>query len=205
MSHCRPISLSWKAAATATLVMLLSSCSDLAVSDTEIFGIADLLVLSQQPNAPAPASQNIWISNSRQTIVRINHPDNFNTVYLELTFPAQSLASLNDAPLSATDSVNVTIDPRPGEYGFVLSPSGLEFSSESAPGATFSFSVYGDASAGSASSTYGSSTEYVAALDIWCEVAVDQWQIASGSGASGVDGVSASVGSLGRFVLAAPR
>ncbi len=205
MSHCRPISSSWKAAATAALVVLLSACSDLTLPPVEIFGLADLLVLSQQPNAPAPASKSAWIFNSRQTIVRVNHPDNFNTLYLELSFPANSLASLDGAPYSATDSVSVTIDPGSGEYGFMLSPSGLVFSSGASPTATFSFSVYGDASAGNTSSTYSSSTEYVAALDIWREASVDQWQIASGSGASGVDGVSASVQSSGRFVLAAPR
>jgi hypothetical protein len=203
--HFRPISLSHSAAATTALALLLSSCSDLALPSAEILSIADLLILSQQPNAPEPASESFWVSNSRQSVARINHADNFNTLYLELAFPAQSLASLNGAPLSDTDSVYVTINPRPGSYGFTLSPSGIAFNSGSSPFATFSFSVYGNATAGNTSGTYAGSTEYVAALEIWREVTVDQWQIASGSGSAGVDGVRANVESSGRFVLAAPR
>jgi hypothetical protein len=150
-------------------------------------------------------TETFWVSNSHQKIVRLNHPDNFNTLYLELTFPAQALESLNGASLSATDSIQITIDPRPGEYGFVLSPAGIVFNSGSAPTAIFSFSVYGDASAGASSATYGSSAEYVDALDIWREATVDDWQIAMDSRVAGVDAVSATVETSGRFVLAAPR
>ncbi len=137
--------------------------------------------------------------------MRLIHPDNFNTLYLELNFPAQALESLNGASLSATDSIQIIVDPRPGEYGFVLSPAGILFESGSAPTATFSFSVYGDASAGNNSATYGSSADYVDALDIWREATVDEWQIAVDSRAAGVDAVSATVDMSGRFVLAAPR
>jgi hypothetical protein len=184
---------------------LLSSCTDLTVAPVEILGISDLIVLSQQSNAPAPPVETVWISNSRRTIVRIIHPDNFNTLYLELTFPTQSLESLNGAPLSSTDSLEVTIAPRQGQYGFDLSPSGIQFNPGSEPTAVFSFSVYGDASAGTSSTTYASSADYVAALDIWNEVTVDQWQIASDPRSTGVDEVGASVETSGRFVLAAPR
>jgi hypothetical protein len=177
----------------------------LTVAPAEILGIADLIVLSQQSNAPAPPAETVWVSNSRRTIVRIIHPDNFNTLYLELTFPAQSLESLNGVPLSSTDSLEVTIVPRQGQYGFDLSPSGIEFNPGSEPTAVFSFSVYGDASVGTSSATYASSADYVAALDIWNQVTVDQWQIASDSRSTGVDEVGASVETSGRFVLAAPR
>ena len=205
MSHYRPISLSHGAAATALLVLLLSSCSDLALPSDDIYTIADLLVLSQQANAPAPASKSFWVSNSTQSVERINHPDAFNTLYLELTFPARSLASLDGVSLADADSVYFTVDPRPGHYGFTLSPSGIVFSSGVAPSATFSFAVYGDASAGSTSARYTSNADFVASLEIWREVTVDRWQITPGSGSAGIDTFRATVESSGRFVLAAPR
>jgi hypothetical protein len=185
--------------------LLLVSCSDLTPPPAEVLGIADLLILSQQPNAPEPARETFWVYNSRQTIVRVNHPDNFNTLYLELSFPAQSLESLNGAEVSTTDSLEISIDPRSGEYGFVLSPSGVVFRSGATPTVIFSFSVYGDASAGNNSSTYNSSAEYVAALDVWYEITVDEWRMASNSRGSGIDEVSATLDGSGRFVLAAPR
>jgi hypothetical protein len=169
-----------------------------------LLSIADLIVLSQQPNAPAPVPVSFWVFNSRQSVIRINHPDNFNTLYLELTFPANSLTSLDGAPLSATDSLFFTVDPRPGAYGFTLSPSGIVFSAGSTPTAALSFAVYGDASAGGASPSYAGNAEYVAALQIWREATIDQWEVASGSRAVGVDEVRASVELSGRFVLAAP-
>jgi len=205
LSHFRPISQSLGIAATAALLMMLASCSDLTTPPVNVFGIADLQVLAQQANAPAPPSESFWVSNSRQTIVRLNHPDNFNTLFLELSFPSGCMTSLDGAALSDTDSVEVTVDPRAAEYGFVLSPSSIQFSSGAAPTATFSFSVYADASAGDNSATYASRTEYVAALDIWRETSVDEWQVAPNSGTSGVDAVTASLERSGRFVLAAPR
>ncbi len=204
MSHIRPISLSFGASATAAMTLLLSACADLAIPSNTMSTIAELLILSQQTNAPIPAARNFWVYNSEQSIERINHPDNFNTLYLELTFPAQSLVSHNGTQLSTDDSVLVTITPRSDSYGFTLSPAGIVFSSGSSPTATFSFSVYGDASAVNTSSTYSSTSEFVAALEIWREITVDQWQVAPSSGSAGVDAIEASIVSSGQFVLAAP-
>ena len=205
MSHYRPISLSHGATATASVVLLLSACSDLALPSDNMLSIADLLILSQQANAPAPASRSFWVSNSRLSVERFNHPDAFNTLYLELTFPAHSLISIGGVPLTDSDSIYVTVGPRPGSYGFTLSPSDIVFSSTASPSATFSFSVYGDASAGSTSATYTSTAEFVAALDIWREVSVDRWQVAPGSRSPGIDTFIATVESSGQFLLAAPR
>ena len=205
MSHFRPISLSHGAAATAVLVLLASSCSDLTLPSDDQLTIADLLVLSLQTNAPAPASRSFWVSNSSSTVERINHPDAFNSLYLELTFPAHSMISRNGSPIADGDSVRFTVDPRPGAYGFTLSPSGIVFSSAAAPSATFSISVYGDASDGGASTTYTSNADFVAALDIWREVSVDRWQIAPGSRSPGIDTFVASLETSGQFILAAPR
>lgn len=204
MSHHCPISLSRGAAATAALVLLLNACSDLALPSDDLLTIADLLVLDQQANAPAPASRSFWVSNSRSSVERINHPDAFNTLYLELTFPAHSLVSLGGSLLTDEDSVYVTVDPRSVTYGFILSPADIVFSSNASPSATISFSVYGDASSGGASQTYTSNADFVAALDIWREVSVDRWQVAPGSRSPGIDSFIANVEASGQFVLAAP-
>ncbi len=205
MSHHRPISLSSGATATAAMVLLLSSCSDLALPSDELLSIADLLVLSQQAIAPAPAPHSFWVQNSRPSVERIKHPDAFNTLYLELEFPAHSILSLDGSPFTESDSVYVTVEPRLGAYGFTLSPSDIIFNSSASPSATFSFSVYGDASAGSTSATYTSNVDFVAALDIWREVSVDRWQVAPGSRSPGIDTFIATVESSGQYVLAAPR
>ena len=205
MSHHCPISLSKMTAATAVFVTALSSCSDLALPSEESNSLADLLLLSQQPNAPEPPTVSFWVSNTRQSVERITHPDNFNTLYLQLEFPANSLESLNGSVLGANDSLFVTIDPRPDAYGFTMSPSGIEFVAGASPTATFSFSVYGDATSGAISAAYGSSADFVAALEVWYEATVDRWEIAPGSGSAGADAVRASLESSGRFVLAATR
>ena len=204
MSHHCPISLSRGSAATAALVLLLNACSDLALPSDGLLTIANLLVLDQQANAPTPASRSFWVSNSRSSVERINHPDAFNTLYLELTFPAHSLVSLDGSLLTDNDSVYVTVDPRSGTYGFILSPADIVFSSNATPSATFSFSVYGDASSGGASQTYTSNANFVAALDIWREVSVDRWQVAPGSRSPGIDSFIANVKASGQFILAAP-
>jgi len=184
---------------------LVSACSDLGLPSHELSTLADLLVLLQQANAPEPQSKSFWVSNTRQSVQRINHPDAYNTLYLELTFPAHSLSSLNGIAVGEADSVYVTIDPRPGSYGITISPAGISFDAGARPTATFSFSVYGDASAASLSARYDNSADFVAALDIWRETAVDQWEVVPGSGASGTDAVRGSVESSGSFLVAAPR
>lgn len=205
MFHFRPISLSRGVAATAVFTVLFGSCSDLTVPSNEWRSLADLLILSQRANAPAPAAADFWISNARSSVERLNHRDDFNTLYLELSFPAGCLVSRNGVPFNDSDSVRVTVDPRAGAYGFTLSPSGLVFSSVDSPTATFSFAVYGDASSGVASPNYANASEFVSALEIWKEISVDEWEISPGSAAAGIDAVSAAVRASGRFLLAAPR
>lgn len=205
MSHHCPISLSRGAAATTTLLLLFNACSDLALPSDDLLTAADLLPLAQQASAPTPPSRSFWVSNTRSSVERINHPDAFNTLYLELTFPAHSLTSLDGSPLASTDSVYITAVPRPGAYGFTLSPSNIVFSSGASPSATFSFSVYGDASSGNTSQTYTSNAAFVAALDIWREVSVDRWQVAPSSRSPGIDSFVANIEASGQFVLAAPR
>ncbi|MDH5195945.1 MAG: hypothetical protein OEY20_01695 [Gemmatimonadota bacterium] len=161
---------------------------------------AALVVLALDAAAPAPVSATFFVPNGRSTVRTLRHPDQFNTLYLELRFPVGALASLNGQPLTADDSVEVTVQPLAGGYGFTLSPSGLTFSANP-PTALFSFGRYADPAAGLA--VFPDREAYLAALDLWREVGVDQWATAPGSGPVGVDEVRATVGAPGRFRLAA--
>lgn len=162
---------------------------------------ADLLVLELQGAAPAPPVATFYVPNDRAVVRAIRHPDAFNTLYLELRFPAGALASLNGTPVAPDDSVAVTVQPLAGGYGFTLSPSGLTFSDTSIPTALLSFGRYADPSAGAA--LFGDTDGFLAALEIWSEVGLDRWSVAPGSGPAGVDEVRASVRAPGSFLLAA--
>lgn len=161
---------------------------------------ADLVVLALDAAAPAPGSTTFFVPNGRSTVRTLRHPDQFNTLYLELRFPAGALAALNGQPLAPDDSVEVTVQPLVGGYGFTLSPSGLSFSGN-LPTALFSFGRYADPTAGTAA--FPDRETYLTALDIWRELSVDRWAIAGGSGPAGIDEVRATLDAPGRFRLAA--
>jgi hypothetical protein len=192
-------------AASTGLLLFAAACADLTQPHSELLTTAELLILPQQAAAPAVDPVSFWVYNSRLVARQLVHAGGFNIPYLELSFPAQALASLNGQPLSDGDSVLVTVQPRAGEYGFTLSPANLSFDETRSPTATFFFGIYADASVGEVSSSYGSASEYVAALDIWFEITVDQWSIAPASGPAGTDAVAAALQSSGEYLLAAPR
>ena len=185
--------------------MATTSCSDLTVPTDAVLPIDDLLILPMQAGTPQPASASFWVHNSRQTVQRLVHPEAQLTPYLELTFPAGALSSLNGVPLTDTDSVWVTVDPWPGQYGFTFSPTALALNSAALPTAKFFFGFYADASVAGQSAKYSTASDYAAALDIWREVTVAQWRVAANSAAAGVDAISATTATTGEYVLAAPR
>jgi hypothetical protein len=166
---------------------------------------ADLVVLPLAAAAPAPSTVSFYVSNVHPTFQTLHHPDAFNTVYLELQFPSACLSSLNGTPLTVTDSVLVTVEPRAGGYGFTLSPSGLVFTLGNTPSVTFSFARYADASVADTVPSFTDRQAYLAALDVWQEVTVGRWRVARGSSPSGVDEIGAGVDAPGEFVLAAAR
>jgi hypothetical protein len=192
-------------AASTVLLLFATACSDLTQPQDELLTTAELLILPQQAAAPPVDLVSFWVYNSRLTARQLVHAGGFNIPYLELSFPAQALVSLNGQPLSDNDSVRVTVQPRAGEYGFILSPANLLFDESRSPTATFFFGIYGDASVGEVSSSYASANDYVAALDIWFEITIDQWSIAPASGPAGNDAVAAALQSSGEYLLAAPR
>jgi len=185
------------AAAAAAL-----ACADLGLPGDETVATADLMVLDLQTSAPTPSAATFVVPNDRASVRTIRHPDAFNTLYLELRFPAGALASLNGVAVGPADSVEITVQPRPGGYGFTLSPSGLVFTANR-PTALLSFGRYADPADGAA--VFGGTDTYLAALELWAEVRIDRWAVAPGSGPAGVDEVRASVDAPGEYLLAAAR
>ena len=187
------------------LLLVASACSDALGPGGGTLSTAELLILPLQAGAPVPPGSTFEVCNDQLTVEVIMHPSMPAPIdYLEIRFPQGSLSSLNGQPLSTTDCVDVTVQPRGGQYGFTLSPQGLEFVLDATPTATLLYDVFGDFSVVDDSDTYDTAGELESALDIWEEVTVDRWQIARGS-TSGLGEVSAAVDAPGDFVLAAPR
>ena len=185
--------------------MLVTACADLTEPADVLLRTDDLLILPMQAGAPEPASVSFWVHNDRSTTQRLVHPDAVSAPYLELSFPAGSVLSLNGVPLGATDSALVSVDARPGHYGFTISPPGLEFQQTAAPTVKIWYGWYADASVADQSDKYDSASEYAAALEIWWETTVDLWRVSAGSRPDGTDRTAATVEETGQYVLAAPR
>ncbi|MDH3495799.1 MAG: hypothetical protein OER21_03490 [Gemmatimonadota bacterium] len=183
----------------------MAACEDLGPIGGTTVPTADLVVLPLAGGAPAASAATFWVSNRTPVVRSLRHPDAFNTLYLELRFPAGCLSSLNGQPLTVNDSVLVTVAPRAGGYGFTLSPSGLVFTLASTPSVTLSYGRYADPSVADGVPTYPDRASYLAALEIWEEATVDRWRVARGSSATGVDELGAAVDAPGAFLVAARR
>lgn len=194
---------SWIAA--TVIVTAVAGCNDVLVPGGETVDEADLIPLALQATAPPAPATSFYVRNNAVTIRALRHGDTFNTLYVELRFPAGSLVSVDGTPIASGDSVLVSIAPRSGGYGFRLSPTGLAFAAGNAPTATFSYARYGDLSVADAEPAFPDRATYAAALDVWEEVALRRWRVATASAGSGVSEVSAAVEGGGEYVLAARR
>lgn len=131
------------------------------------------------------------------------HSDGFNTRFVEVRFPAGSLASLDGLTLASGDSVLVTLRAEPGRYGVEITPDAVRFAAAARPSVTFTYVRYGDLTV-AAGSRYADADAYAAALDLWREVGLDLWSNVGGSGTTGTD-LGASITQAGRYLVAAPR
>jgi hypothetical protein len=182
-----------------------AACVDLGPIGQQTLDTSELLILPLQSGAPTVAAASFTVPNGQSSTHQLLHTDAFNTVYFEIRVPAGAFASVNGDPVSPTGSVTITVQPRPGAYGFTLSPSGVEFVSASRPSVLLSFGQYGDFSAADGSPTYPSRVDYLDALSLWLEVSPGRWQRVSGSGAQGIDELGATIREPGSYVVAAPR
>ncbi len=202
--HHRQISIRSWIAATA-IVTAVAGCGDALVPGGGTVDEADLVPLALQASAPPVPATNFYVRTNTVTIRALRHGDAVNSLYVELRFPAGSLVSVDGTPIASGDSVLVSVNPRPGAYGFRLSPAGLAFSESTPPTATFSFARYGDLSVADAEPAFSDRATYAAALDVWEEIALRRWRVATASAGSGVSEISAAVEGGGEYILAAQR
>ena len=159
-----------------------------------------------QGSAPPPSSIQFYLKNNAATTRNISHPDGALNLYLRLSFPSGSLATVGGGTAAPGDSTLLTVQPVSGTYGFTLSASpAATFSSGNAPSATLFFGTYGDFTGSRAGSRYTTNTEFAQALALWREELVDRFGQVAGSGPTGTDAVSGSVPSPGTYLVAAPR
>jgi hypothetical protein len=187
------------------VVVAATACQDVSFPGDQSVAGSELLVLGLSSSAPAVPGTTFWVTNGTTVVRTLRHADAQNTLYLQISFPAGSLENLNGQPLGPNDSVQVTVTPLSGGYGFTLSPDGLAFASGSGPTVLLSFGRYADATIASGDPTYPTVSDYLDALDIWQEVSVDRWSVAPGSGPAGTDEVRATVDMPGQYRLAARR
>ncbi len=186
------------------------AASVLAAACTDVLSLAtsrpraDLAVLRLQSAAPAPATARFFVSNAQATTRNLTHPDAFGTLFLRVRFPAGFLATVSGRAATAADSVEVTIQPESGTYGFTLSASAT-FASANPVTATFFYASYGDFATSRAGSRYASANELAQALSIWREDLPDRFSEVTGSGPAGTDAVGGSVPSPGTYLVAAPK
>jgi hypothetical protein len=70
---------------------------------------------------------------------------------------------------------------------------------------TFFFATYADPQTLGGSASYSSWLDYVAALELWEEVAPGLWRRVSGSGVTASDAARGPVAAPGTYAVAAPR
>jgi hypothetical protein len=181
-----------------------AACEDLQIPGNETVPEAELLALPLQAGAPLVPSRTFWVYNSRPVSQVLSHDEPEANTYLRIEFPPGCLSRLNGTQLTMTDSVQVTVDARPGGYGLTLSPAGLEFTLET-PAVTFFYGRYADLSVIDGEPSFPDETAYLQALEIWEEASLGRWRVARASGPAGVDAVAAALDAPGELLVAARR
>lgn len=192
------------AASALAAALGAAACEDVGLPGGGTVATADLVILPLQPGAPGVQAESFYVSNQRSVSRVLRHQDAQLNEYLEIQFPGGCLSRLNGQPLTVNDSVLVTVEARPGGYGLILSPAGLEFTLET-PTVTFFFGRYADLSVIGNEPTFPDEASYLAALEVWEEAALGRWSVARSSGSAGVDAIAAAVDAPGEMLVAAAR
>lgn len=165
---------------------------------------AALLALARLDTVP-PQPAVFAVRNDRLSTQTVRFTDAERTLFLEFQFTPFSLASVDGRLVCDTCTVNVTVNPTDGVFGFTLGPPGLVFRTSSTPTVTVSYARYADFSVRDSSARYPDQAAFAQALDIWRERAPDRWVMARGSGPSGTDRLAAGVDEPGAYLVAAPK
>ncbi len=145
------------------------------------------------------------VSNAAASAHQLVHDDPFNTLYLEIRFPAGAFESVDGVPVAADGVVDITVQARAGGYGFTLSPAGLRFTAGRTPTVVLSFGQYASFAVADGSPRYPTRIAYQEALALWYEVTPARWTLVGGSGVQGVDELGGPVNGPGTYLVAAPR
>ena len=181
--------------------VLAAACADI-VSFAASHPRSELAVLLLQNTAPPPSGVTFFVSNAHATTRTLIHPDAVNNPFLEMTFPQGCLSTVSGRVATPTDSIQVTIQPVSGTYGFDFNAP-VTFVTGKTPTARFFFASYADFTASRAGSHYTSAAAYEQALGLWREEIVDRLSLVIGSGPSGSDVVTGLVQGPGTFYAAA--
>jgi hypothetical protein len=180
-------------------------CEDISLPGDATVALEDLVVQPLQSGAPPVQSATFWVYNDRLVSRALNHQEAQLNPYLEIEFPEGCLSSLDGQPLTVDDSVQVTVQARPGAYGLVLSAQGdLEFTLET-PTVSFFYGRYADLSVIDGEPSFPDENSYLEALEVWEEAALGRWRVARSSGPGGVDIIVAAVDAPGELLVAAAR
>lgn len=193
----------WVVAAASAGALSLA-CRDALLPAGDAVGTEELIFLALQPDAPPVEAVTFYASNVHLTVRTLRHTDAVNSAFVEVRFPPGSLVSLDGQPLLDTDSVLVTIEPRPGVYGIRISPAGLAFTLSNTPEASFFLARYADLSVADGSARYPTRNDYAAALDVWQEIDLDLWRVAKGSSPT-PSSAAAGLDEPGEYGVAARR
>lgn len=192
-------------APAATVVSLtFTACTD-AVLDAipTVLSENELIFLAVQPSAPAPITSSSTVNTGQPVTHRTLHADQFNTQFLEISFPANAVVAVGPRAVDSGEPVEVTVRPQADRYIATLEPEELEFNDRTPPTIRFTYGRYGDRSVADGT-RYASRDAYSAALRIWMEISAGRWERIDASTAS-PDAVSGPLSTGGRFAVAAPR
>lgn len=160
-----------------------------------ILPVDQLYVLEASGAPPGDTTLAFPAGTARTVILRHGAPD--NTVFAEVTFPAAAFAQG-----SGTDSVHVSLRPRPGIYGLEVQCDRPLMMKEGARLA-FKYPVHFSAPVG-AQQRYGSSAVFERALTV-AQLTSDGRYNLLPSARPAADNLEAPLSGPGTYIVAAPR
>jgi hypothetical protein len=172
--HGGGISRGRRSGTSALLLALLAACGGDGGGGPAGLPRDALLALPRTDTTPPPAAV-FTVRNDLVQAFTLQHPDGSQTLFAELRFTPGSIVYANGVRVCDTCTVQVTVTPTPGLYGFTIGPSSLVFSGASTPTVTLSWGTYGSLAVWDSSARYGSPAAYAQALTLWYERAPGTW------------------------------
>jgi hypothetical protein len=204
----RPVISRAAATAASALALGLPSCG--TCDDCNGPGVltarGDLIALARtDTNAPPPPVTTVPVKNSQIRTIVITHTDSTGTAFLELAFPVRSMVQVGSQLVCDTCTVNVSVTPTAGVYGFTLGPANLVFRASSTPTVTMRYATYADFTVRDSSTLYPTEQAFDQALELWFETSAGFWRRSRNSAHTGSRTVTGAIDQPGAHLLAAPK